>query len=97
MKKLLILILLVSCSKYELSPSDEVLLTVINECRCDVEVSSLDETRSIKYLYDCAEEKVLHLKMERGTYKIKSENFTGQVVIDTFTKGNYSQNLNIEF
>jgi predicted membrane-bound dolichyl-phosphate-mannose-protein mannosyltransferase len=97
MKKLLIMILLVSCSKNEQKISDEVLLTVTSECRCAVKIYNMDDRQYLSDVYDCSYQKILPLKMERGAYKIKAENYQGKVVSKIFTKGNYSQNLNIEF
>jgi hypothetical protein len=97
MKKLLIMILLVSCSKNEQKISDEVLLTVTSECRCTVKIYNIDDRQYLSDVYDCSYQKILPLKMERGTYKIKAENFQGKVVTKNFTKGIYSQELNIEF
>jgi hypothetical protein len=97
MKKLLILILLASCSKYEPRTSNEVLLTVTNECVCTVKVYNMDDRQYLSDIYDCNYIKILPLKMERGAYKIKAENSQGKVVTQDFTKGIYSQELNIEF
>jgi hypothetical protein len=97
MKKLLIIILLASCSKNEQRVSSEVLLTVTNECACTIKVYNIDDKQYLSDVYDCSYQKILPLKMERGAYKIKAENFQGKVVTKNFTKGIYSQELNIEF
>ncbi len=49
MKKLLIMISLVSCSKGQERISDEVLLTITSECRCTIKVYKMDERQ---YLSD---------------------------------------------
>lgn len=97
MKNLFIMIILVSCSKQQQRISDEVLLTITNECRCTIKIYNLDDRQYLSDMYDCNYIKVLPLKMERGTYKIKAENYQGKIVTKTFTKGIYSQELNIEF
>ena len=91
------MILLASCTKENQRISDEVLLTVTSECRCTVKVYRIDERQYLSDIYDCSYQKILPIKMERGTYKIKAENYQGKVVTKTFTKGIYSQELNIEF
>ncbi len=97
MKKLIIMILLVSCSKGQEKISDEVLLTITSECRCTIKVYNMDDRQYLSDIYDCNYIKILPLKMERGTYKIKAENFQGKIINKIFTKGIYSQQLNIEF
>jgi hypothetical protein len=57
----------------------------------------MDDRQYLSDVYDCSYQKILPLKMERGAYKIKAENFQGKVVTKNFTKGIYSQELNIEF
>ena len=91
------MILLVACSKQDRRVSDEVLLTVTSECRCTIKVYEMDDRQYLSDIYDCSYQSTLPLKMERGTYKIKAENFQGKVVTKTFTKGIYGEELNIEF
>ncbi len=86
-----------SCSKEKQKVSEEVLMTVTSECRCRIKVYKMDDRQYLSDIYDCSNQKILPLKMERGTYKIKAENFQGRVITKTFTKGIYSQELNIEF
>ncbi len=91
------MILLVNCSKEKQQISDEVLLTLTSECRGRIKVYKMDDRQYLSDIYDCSYQKILQLKMEGETYKVKAENFQGRVITKTFTKGIYSQQLNIEF
>ena len=97
MKILIAIILLISCSKENQRMSDEVLLTVSNECNCLVKVYKMDGRQYLSTTYDCEYIHILPLKIERGTYTIKAATPQGKEVNKVFTKSNYSQNLNIEF
>ena len=97
MKKLIPLLLLFSCTKEDQRISDEVLLTVTNECTCSVKVFQMDGRQYLSTIFDCQYVHILPLHIASGTYTIKAENFQGKQVTRSFTKGNYSQNLNIEF
>ena len=97
MKILIAVMLLISCSKENQRMSDEVLLTVSNECNCLVKVYKMDGRQYLSTTYDCEYIHILPLKIERGTYTIKAATPQGKEVNKVFTKSNYSQNLNIEF
>ena len=97
MKKMIALILLFSCTKENQKFSDEVLLTVTSECNCYVKVYRLDGSRYLSTTFDCENIHILPLQIKSGTYSIKAETPQGKQVNKLFTKGNYSQVLNIEF
>ena len=97
MKKMIALILLFSCTKENQKFSDEVLLTVTTECNCSVKVYQMDGRQYLSTTYDCEYIHILPLKIESGTYTIKAATPHGKQVNKLFTKGNYSQELNIEF
>ena len=97
MKILIAVMLLISCSKENQRMSDEVLLTVTSECNCYIKVYRLDGSQYLSSIFDCEYIQILPLKIETGTYTIKAATPQGKQVIKEFTKGNYSQNLNIEF
>ena len=97
MKILIAVILLISCCKENQRMSDEVLLTVTNECNCSIKVYKMDSSQYLSTTYDCEYIHILPLKIERGTYIIKAATPQGKQVNKVFTKGNYSQQLNIEF
>ena len=97
MKKMIALILIFSCMKENQKFSDEVLLTVTSECNCSVKVYRMDGRQYLSTTYDCEYIHILPLKVERGTYTIKAATPQGKQVNKLFTKGNYSQELNIEF
>ena len=97
MKILIAIILLISCSKENQKMSDEVLLTVINECNCSIKVYKMDSMQYLSTTYDCEYIHILPLKIESGTYTIKAATPQGKQVNKVFTKGNFRQQLNIEF
>ena len=97
MKKMIALILLFSCTKENQKFSDEVLLTVTSECNCSIKVYKMDSSQYLSTTFDCEYIHILPLKIESGTYTIKAATPQGKQVNKLFTKGNYSQGLNIEF
>ena len=97
MKKMIALILIFSCTKENQKFSDEVLLTVTSECNCSVKVYRMDGRQYLSTIFDCEYIHILPLKIESGTYTIKAATPQGKQVNKLFTKGNYSQELNIEF
>ena len=97
MKTLIAVIVLFSCTKVEPSFSDEVLLTVTNESYCSVKFYRMDNSQYLFTTYDCEYVNILPLQMESGKYTIKAETSQGKKVNQLFTKGNHSQELNIEF
>ena len=97
MKKLLFLILLFSCTKENQRKSDEVLLTVTSECNCSIKVFQTDGRQYLSTIFDCEYVHILPLHITSGTYTIKAENGQGKQVNQEFKKGNFSQELNIEF
>ncbi len=97
MKKLITLLLLFSCTKEKQQMSDEVLLTVTSECNCSVKLFQMDGSQYLSTKYDCQYIHILPLQVASGTYTIKVETPQGKQINQPFTKGNYSQNLNIEF
>ena len=97
MKILIAVILLISCSKENQRMSEEVLLTVTSECNCSIKVYRMDGRQYLSTIFDCEYIHILPLKIESGTYTIKASTPQGKQVNKLFTKGNYSQELNIEF
>ena len=97
MKILIAVILLISCSKENQRMSDEVLLTVTSECNCSIKVYKMDSSQYLSTTYDCEYVHILPLKIESGTYTIKAATPQGKQVNKVFTKGNFRQQLNIEF
>ena len=97
MKKMIALILIFSCTKENQKFSDEVLLTVTSECNCSVKVYQMDGRQYLSTIFDCEYIHILPLKIESGTYTIKAATRQGKQINKVFTKGNFSQQLNIEF
>ena len=84
--------------KGEPRPSDEVLITVTNECSCSIKFYNYDdESHYLSDDFDCNYASILPIKVKRGKYKIKAENYHGKTVTKEFTKGLYSQEIDIEF
>ena len=97
MKQFINLLLLFSCTKENQQMSDEVLLTVTSECNCSVKLFQMDGSQYLSTTFDCQYVRILPLQVAKGTYTVKAETFQGKQVNQSFTKGNHSQNLNIEF
>ena len=97
MKKLLILLLSISCTKQNPRISDEVLLTVTSECSCSIKVFQTDGRQYLSTIFDCEYIHILSLHIVKGTYTIQATNDQGKQINQVFTKGNYSQEVNIEF
>ena len=89
---------LANCGKVEPSPSDEVLLTITNECRAQIKLYEFYSGRQyLSDMFDCSYVHLIALKVKRGKYRIKAETYQGKIVSKTFTKGPYAQTLDIEF
>jgi hypothetical protein len=99
MKKLfLIMMILSSCMKQNLRPSDEVLVSITNECRARIYLYNYDTgNQYLSDIFDCSYVSMIALKVKPGTYKVKAETYQGKTVTKTFTKGPYAQTLDIEF
>ena len=97
MKKMIALLLLLSCTKENQKFSDEVLLTVTSECNSSIKVYKMDSSQYLSTTFDCEYIHILPLKIESGTYTIKATTPQGKQVNKLFTKGNYRQELNIDF
>ena len=97
MKKLIAILILFGCTKENQRFSEEVLLTVTSECTCSVKLFQMDGNQYLSTTFDCQYVRILPLQVAKGTYTVKAETFQGKQVNQSFTKGNHSQNLNIEF
>ena len=97
MKKLLILLLLFSCTKENPRISDEVLLTVTSECSCSIKVLQTDGRQYLSTRFDCEYIHILPMHIVKGIYTIQATNGQGKQVNQVLIKGNYSQEVNIEF
>ena len=97
MKTFLIMILLISCNKVTPIPSDEVLLNIINECRCRIKVYTLDGQQYLSDMFDCSYISRLSIKLKPGMYRIKAENYQGKIISKDFKKEYFAQEFAIEF
>ena len=87
----------ISCTKEE-RESQDVFVTILNECRAQIKIYSLDGSRCLLTdMYDCSYVSFLPLRLQKGSYKIKAETFQGKTASKTFTKSNQSQYITIEF
>ena len=102
MKKAIIMFItassLFNCEKIEQRTSDEVLLSITNECRAQIRLYEFDSGRQyLNGIFDCSYVKMIAIKVKPGKYRIKAETYQGKSVTKTFTKGPYAQSLDIEF
>ena len=98
MKKLfLIMIILCSCSKAKEKLSDEVTVSVLNQCAATITFYNANGDQYTKDIFDCEYVSVLRIKAAPGTYTVKAETLQGKSVIKTFTKSVYAGTLDIEF
>jgi len=102
MFKLLVMLIAIAsapgCVKQEPAISDEVILSIANECRATIKLYNYDSGKQyLSDMFDCSYVSILALKIQPGKYKVKAETFRGKVVEKIFTKGPYAQDLYIEF
>lgn len=99
MKKLLIMAAIIltaaECTK-EQKASDEVRITLTNECRCKVKIYKQDSAY-LSDVFDCDYISILSIRMAKGNYVVKADNYRGKKKEIKFIKGLYQQNLDIEF
>lgn len=98
MKKIgLILLILFSCTK-EPRVSDEVIVTVTNECSARIFFYHYDTNEQyLSDIFDCNYVSMIAIKAKPGTYKVKAETSRGKTVTKTFIKTRYAQTLDFEF
>jgi len=78
--------------------SDEVLVSITNECRARIFLYNCDTgNQYLQDMFDCSYVSMIAIKVVPGKYKVKAETFAGKSVSKTFTKGPYAQTLEIEF
>ncbi|MDE3182805.1 MAG: hypothetical protein KGM16_05240 [Bacteroidota bacterium] len=99
MKKLLLAIILFSgCMKAKEKVSDEVLVSVLNQCTATIYLyNNHTGAQYSKDIFDCEYVSVLRIKVAPGTYKVKAETSQRKTVTETFTKSVYAERLDIEF
>ncbi|HVA98050.1 MAG TPA: hypothetical protein VNG53_04070 [Bacteroidia bacterium] len=102
MKKAIIIFItassLFNCKKIEQRTSDEVLFSITNECRANIKFYNvIDGKQSLSDIFDCSYVSFIALHVEPGKYKVKAETASGRSAEKFFTKGKFSQELNIEF
>jgi hypothetical protein len=98
MKKLIVIMLLVcSCTKAKEKVSDEVVITVLNQCTATIYFYDANGDQYTKDIFDCEYVSVLRIKVAPGTYTVKAETSQGKTVTKTFTKSVYAETLDIEF
>ena len=72
--------------------SDEVAITVLNECTATIYLYNNDTgSQYSKDIFDCEYVSVLRIKVAAGTYKVKAETSQGKTVAKTFTKSVYAE------
>jgi hypothetical protein len=99
MKLLLIILIAItsSCAK-EGNVSDDVFVTVYNECRAEIKVFDMtDGHQCLNDMYDCEHVPFLPIRLEPGTYNLRAETSQGRIAEKQFTKGLASQSIDIFF
>jgi len=103
MKKIILMAIITttvlqSCMKEDLKVSDEVLVSITNECRARIFLYNNDTGRQyLEDIFDCSYVSMIALKVAPGKYKVKAETYQGKTVTKTFKKGAYAQTLDIDF
>ena len=98
MKKLIVLILIISgCIKDRQQVSDEVTVSVLNQCTATLYFYDNTGAQYAKDIFDCNYVTVLRMKIAPGTYTVKAETTLGKTVTKTFMKSVYAETLDIEF
>ena len=94
----LMIITILSCQKQEPRVSDEVLFSITNECRARIKFYNvIGGQQYLSDIFDCSYVSFIALHLEPGKYKVKAETASGRSAEKLFTKGRFSQELNIEF
>jgi len=88
--------ILQSCTKDQV-PSDEVLISITNECRCKIKVYDMNQRNVLQDIFDCSYKSILPLKLKPGKWKIVAETYQSKTITKLFTKGLYAQEIDIEF
>jgi hypothetical protein len=99
MKLLLIIMITItsSCAKKE-NISDDVFITIYNECRAEIKVYNISDGRQcLNDMYDCEHVSFLPIRLEPGTYNLRAETFQGRIAEKQFTKTRASHNVEITF
>jgi len=92
------MIIISSCMKEEPRTSDEVLVSITNECRATIKLYNYDDGRQyLSDIFDCSYVSMIAINVKPGRYKVRAESFSGRSAEKIFTKTKYSQELNIEF
>ena len=96
MKKYLLLFAFLSCTKSSPKFSEEVSISVVNECFCKIVFEKEDEQIS-NQIFDCEYVRELHINLPEGKYKVYADNLLGRKKEIDFVKGKTSQSLTIIF
>ena len=91
------MVIFCSCVKAKEKVSDEVRVTVLNECTATITFYDTNGHQYTKDIFDCEYVSVLRIKVAPGTYTVKAETSQGKTVTKTFTKSVYAETLDIEF
>ena len=91
------MLLICSCTKAKEKVSDEVTVSVLNQCTATITFYDTNGLQYTKDIFDCEYVSVLRIKVAPGTYTVKAETLEGKSVTKTFTKSVYAGKLDIEF
>lgn len=87
-----------ACTKEEQKTSNEVLISITNECRATIKLYNIDTGKQyLSDIFNCSYISILPIQIKPGKYKIKAETYQGKSVTKEFKKGLYSQEIDIEF
>jgi hypothetical protein len=94
---LLLLLSLIGCTKWsDKKATNEVLITVENECYCKITFYKNDTTFYTSDYWDCTETKALYLQIKPGEYRVEADNGFKEIERH-FSKDLYNSSLSIEF
>lgn len=87
-----------SCMKADLKDSNDVFVTVYNECQAEIKVfKTNDGERFLSDMYDCNYINFLPIKLPPGEYLIRATTYQGRVAETQFTKERRSKSVDINF
>lgn len=91
------IIFLSSCTKEE-EVSDDVFVTVFNECSAEIKLFKIsDGEQCLSDMYDCNYINFLPIDLPPGEYKLRAETLQGRVAETQFIKGSVAKSVDIEF
>jgi hypothetical protein len=81
------MIIISGCIKVDPTSSNEVFVSITNECSATITLYNYDDGRQyLSDIFDCDYVHMIVINVKPGKYKVKAETYLGRVIEKTFTK-----------